>query len=317
MITNPHVRVPLPGGADESSFTRQLRTWGKNVVRALIRQNVHGDGRKIAVSSLGDGGTSIKYIEDPPREIGFYAFWNSLAPLGKDTSKLTVRSGNIYTSLGTMTIDEQDITPPAAGTGNNYYWVQIDYDFSAGTQSATWKTGTTLPAYIVDTNIDGDYDQINLPIVMLEEKSTGIWRIHQRQYGDATVSLVGTQSVAVSSKETPFLCELDPNNNAQLIVGKDRANQDYKYYMDRILVGDYSVIYKTVAESIAIATGDHGYVYYDIYFSGTTLTADLAFGGSLPALTGHWSVPLCYVYDFPNSIAQIQYGYIEMFGRFG
>lgn len=317
MINTPKINEPLPGGANETTFTRQLRQWGKKVVRALIRQNVHGDGRKISVSKMAEGGVSVHYLEDPPREIGFYAYWKNGASLGQDVSTLIVRAGRIYTALGTITIAEQSITPPIAGTGDNYYWVQIDYDFSASTQSATWKTGTTLPAYLVDTDSDGAYDRVNLPIVMLEEKNTGIWRIHQRQYGDATVSLVGTQSVAVSSKETPFLCELDPNNNAQLVVGKDRANQDYKYYIDRILVGDYSVIYKTVAESIAITTGDHGYVYYDIYFSGTTLTADLSFDGSLPASTGHWSVPLCYVYDFPNSIAQIQYGYIEMFGRFG
>ena len=192
MINTPKINEPLPGGANETTFTRQLRTWGKKVVRALIRQNVHGDGRKIAVSKMSEGGVSVHYLEDPPREIGFYAYWRRGAPLGNITDHLIVRAGHVYTPVGTVSIAEQTITPPTAGTGSRCYWVRVSYNLSgSGSVSASWQFGSTFPAFAVDTDGDGNYDQINIPICWIFETSSGAWKIYQRQYGDAVVGLIG------------------------------------------------------------------------------------------------------------------------------
>jgi hypothetical protein len=189
MLTNEPLKEPRPGNGAESLFKRQLRTWGRDVVRAILKGSVIGDGRRIAVTQIAGGGVGIKYMEDPPPEVSFWAYWNRGAPYGNSAAKLIVRAGNVHTPVGSYSIAEQSITPPASG--DVYYWIQVAYNFGASTAAATWQSGASFPAFAVDTDADGNYDRINIPICWIDEISTGVWQIYQRQYGDAVIGIVG------------------------------------------------------------------------------------------------------------------------------
>jgi hypothetical protein len=188
------LQEPGPPAPGESQFITQLRTWGRDVVRALLHSNVHGDGRRIAVAKLAGGGVCVSFLEDPPPQLGFYAYWRRGSNLGSSAQSLVVRAGNIRTSLGTVAIAQQTISPP--GSGDRYFWVQVDFNYSAGSVSGSWQSGTSFPTYAQDTDSDGSYDRINVPICWIDEEQTGSWRVYQVQSGDVLLEPIG-DSVAL------------------------------------------------------------------------------------------------------------------------
>lgn len=182
---NPHVDFPGPAQANEPTFIRQLRTWGRKVVQAIIQDSIQGDNRRIACTSLGPGNTTVQYIDSPDPDLSFHGYWSLNADYGNANTTLEIKAGKIYTNLGTVSVAAQSETPP--GSGDKYYWVQVDYNFAAGTVSGTWSSGASFPTFYVDTDADGNYDRVNIPIAWIDEVTTGNWQLYQRQYGDAVL----------------------------------------------------------------------------------------------------------------------------------
>lgn len=76
-----------------------------------------------------------------------------------------------------------------------------------------------------------------------------------------------------------FTGQIDPDDDTQIIIGKDRAVAGYNFE-DTITIG-LATLKKAVAETVVISeTSD---VYYDLTVGGVTITATLTATASIPA----------------------------------
>lgn len=174
------LRYPRPSAGNEPLTMRQLREWGKDVVDELLRKRLHGDGRRVAVTS-DRGGTAVTYMEDPEPMTAFLGFWARGQRFGASGDKVTVRPGTVRWMTYTDTIGTQTLTAPAAGAGTLYHWVEITCADDSVT--AAWDAGAAYP-----TLISGD--TIYWPIGRIVERSTaGTWEWYQDWIGDINIVL--------------------------------------------------------------------------------------------------------------------------------
>lgn len=77
---------------------------------------------------------------------------------------------------------------------------------------------------------------------------------------------------------TPFLGQVNPDNAAQIVIGRQRAESTYPY-RDTITIG-IDALQKATAETVTISAT--AYVYYAITKSGTDITATLTANATYP-----------------------------------
>lgn len=186
---------PRPPNGMDPIWYHQLKTWLTDLQGYVHRITPEGDHSTIAAKPT-PGGTSLSYIGPIESKRSFHCKFSQGFEKAKQ-GDILVNGGTVRTIIGSnITLADATINLP--GSGDLWVFVRIDFNFSAGSITASIQNNATEPTYSTE---NGTNQRMEIPLCFVEEIQTGVWEIDIKHIGDIFIDSISPAKVKVTGAD--------------------------------------------------------------------------------------------------------------------